>query len=873
MNAAVRTPPAMPADPRPPRRPELLAPAGGMEAGLAAFQYGADAVYLGLKRYSARADAQNFTLDELDRLLGYARSLTPRRSCFVAVNTLVLDGELDGLVETLGALADVGADALIVQDLGVAQLARRHFPELELHASTQLAAHSSAAVETLRDLGFARVTLARELTLEEIRAAAAVPGVEVETFLHGALCYAYSGLCLFSSQALGRSGNRGQCAYPCRDRWEVTSFNGGDPGTALPAELRSGFAFSMKDLALPDHVAGLRAAGVASLKIEGRKKAPLYVAAAVDFYRRILDGALPSRERPAAEADLRATFARPWTSLYLDDHRHKDVADRDLVGHRGTPVGIVQAVVKAGGAAAVRFRTSRPLERHDGLQVDVPGLDRPFGFGVSALRVVEGGRAAEVFEAPAGAVVEVPLPAGHPPLSPGDPVSCSSSQEVKQRFRLDRPNLAPHRTRRAVRVAAEVGAERVRLTASVDPAPPRGTAGWGAAPPSSGAEPVRAETEVEGRFDPARDAARMEATARAALEKLGETRFALAALEWRSPEGRFVPVSRLNDARRALAEALERALAAQAAARVEAAKAELRPAAPAGPAATQGADEAPAPQLAWILKTDRLDTLDDFSPDELAAAEELVLDLGREPARALVERIEALAGRAGGRGRIRLALPAIVRSWEEKALRARVDALRAAGFARWELANVASWAQLGLSPGRPDGLDLTADWPLYAVNRAAAGALRAMGVSRVTLSPEDARPNLAALLGALGPAAAVVVYEDTPLFLSESCPYANLRGECPGPADCSFEEMELRDSHGGGVRVVNDRCRSVTVGDAPFNLSPRLSALRRMGATALRVHFMHRPYASAEAREIWRAFRRLEVVRPGRTASFDRDGW
>ncbi|HET6439590.1 MAG TPA: peptidase U32 family protein, partial [Anaeromyxobacter sp.] len=265
-----------------PRRPELLAPAGGPEAGLAALQQGADAVYLGLKRFSARADAQNFTLEELDQLVGYARSLEPSRRVFVAVNTLVLDAELDGLVEALGAVADVGADALIVQDLGVARVARRHFPELELHASTQLAAHGRAAVETLRDLGFARVTLARELTLAEIREAAAVPGVEVETFVHGALCYSYSGLCLFSSQVVGRSGNRGQCAYPCRDRWEVAAVNGRPPGP----ELGGGFAFSMKDLALPDHVGALREAGVACLKIEGRKKGPLYVAAAVDFYRR-----------------------------------------------------------------------------------------------------------------------------------------------------------------------------------------------------------------------------------------------------------------------------------------------------------------------------------------------------------------------------------------------------------------------------------------------------------------------------------------------------------------------------------------------------------------------------------------------------------
>ena len=846
-------------DPRPPRRPELLAPAGGLEAGLAAFQYGADAVYLGLQRYSARADAQNFTLDELDRLLGYARSLTPRRRCFVAVNTLVLDGELDGLVETFGALADLGADAVIVQDLGVARVARRHFPELELHASTQLAAHSAAAVETLRDLGFARVTLARELTLAEIRAAAAVPGAEVETFLHGALCYAYSGLCLYSSLLLGRSGNRGQCAYPCRDRWEVTSFNRAAPGDALATDLRSGFAFSMKDLALPDHVAALREAGVACLKIEGRKKAPLYVAAAVDFYRRLLDGALPADERPAREADLQATFARPWTTLYLDDHRDKDVADRDRVGHRGTPVGTLQTVVKGAGGAAIRFRTSRPLARHDGLQIEVPGLDRPFGFGVAALRVVEGRTATEVFEAAAGAVVEVPLPAaGYPTLPLGAAISCSSSQGVKLRYRLDRPNLAPHRARRAMRVGAEVGAARVQLEATAEVAPGR---------------TVRAEAEVAGRFEPARDAGKMVATARAALEKLGDTRFALAELAWRDPDGRFVPVSRLNDARRALAEALDGALRADVNARVESAKRELGASKYSAEEPGAGSGSGSGAAVAWILKTDRLSTFDAFPPEELAAAAELVVDLGREPVRDLVPRLDGLAARAGGREKLRLGLPLIVRAWEEKALRARIAALRDAGFERWELTNAASWALLGLRPGQPQGLDLTSDWPLHCVNRGTALALRELGVRRVTLSPEDVRANLAAPLGALGSAAAVIVYEDAPLFLSESCPYATLRGACPGPADCTFETMDLVSSHGGRVRVVNDRCRSITLNDAPFSLAPRLGALLDAGARALRVHFVHRPYDSAEALAIWRGLRGPVPLAPGHTGSFDRAGW
>ncbi|HET6437172.1 MAG TPA: U32 family peptidase [Anaeromyxobacter sp.] len=830
------------------RRPELLAPAGGLEAGLAAFQYGADAVYLGLKRFSARADAQNFTLEELDQLIGHARSLTPVRRVFAAVNTLVLDGELPELVDSLGALADLGVDALIVQDLGVARLVHRHFPELEMHASTQLAAHSAAAVEALRDLGFARVTLARELTLEEIRAAARVPGMEVETFLHGALCYSYSGLCLFSSQVLGRSGNRGQCAYPCRDRWEVTSLNGGDPSHAFPDHLGSGFAFSMKDLALPDEVGKLREAGVSCLKIEGRKKAPLYVAVAVDFYRRLLDGTLGAAERAGREADLRTTFARPFTRLYLESHLNRDVADRDRVGHRGAPIGVVESVVKVGGSAAVRFGSALALARHDGLQVEVPGLDRPFGFGVSTLRVVENGRATEVFEARAGAMVEVALPDGYPPLPVGAPVYCSSSQGAKLRYRLERPNLSLIRARRKVRVAIELGGDGLRLRASVEGASGR---------------VVEAERALALKLEPARDAGRMETTARAAFERLGDTRFVLGDLAFQNPAGLFVPVSRLNEARRELLAALERRLAEEMAERVSRARADL------------GFGPAPFPsaRTGWTVKVDALQTLDAFEAEDFADLDDAVLDLGREPVRGLVERLEGLSTRAGGRDRIRLGLPIVVRAWEEKGLRAKVAALREAGHVRFELTNPASWSLLGIRPSDPGGLDLTSDWSLYAVNRAAAQQLREMGVRRVTLSTEDSHGNLSALVPGLGPAASVVVYEDSPLFISESCPFANLLEACPGPSRCAFETLELTSSHGGGVEVVNERCRSVTVSAEPFNLSPRLGVLREMGVRSLRVHFLHRRYDPLRARGIWRALRRFEVVSPGHTGSFDREGW
>src|SRR5581483_7064441 len=343
-------------------------------------------------------------------------------------------------------LADIGVDALIIQDLGVYHLVRAYFPDLELHASTQLSVHSRAGAEVLRSLGFQRVVLARELTFEEVHDITATAGIETEVFIHGALCYSYSGLCLFSSQTLGRSGNRGKCAYSCRDSYEVT----GAPltlrdGSAVKRDPRQGFPFSMKDLALPDHLAALRAAGVSCFKVEGRKKSPLYVATTTDYYRKLLDGRLDPAERPDVEAELQSVFSRPWTRLFVQSHKDKEVADRDTVGHRGTPIGQVENVAHG----AIRFRTRRALQRHDGLQIDLPVLGKPFGFAVDRLALVEGkrGKPREVFEAPAGALVEVRLPDEHPDLPRGAPVYCSSSQAVKQKYRYDRPKPGQWHTR------------------------------------------------------------------------------------------------------------------------------------------------------------------------------------------------------------------------------------------------------------------------------------------------------------------------------------------------------------------------------------------------------------------------------------------
>ena len=297
--------------------------------------------------------------------------------------------------------------------------------------------------------------LARELTFEEVRDVTAAAGVETEVFIHGALCYSYSGLCLFSAQTLGRSGNRGKCAYSCRDSYEVTGapleLRDGSPVTRDP---RTGFPFSMKDLALPDHIPAPAGRGRVVLQDRGPQEE--------SALRRHDHRLLPQ----TARRPLARTNARPW----------KPTCKRCSVGRgrgcscnrtrtRKSPTATRSAIAARQSARSkrslpvtpptprLRFRTSRPLERHDGLQVDLPILGKPFGFAVDNLWIVTSGRwgkRKEVFEAPAGALVEVGLPRDHPALPTAAPVYCSSSQAVKQRYRHERPKPGLFHTRRAV---------------------------------------------------------------------------------------------------------------------------------------------------------------------------------------------------------------------------------------------------------------------------------------------------------------------------------------------------------------------------------------------------------------------------------------
>ncbi|MDP2106572.1 MAG: peptidase U32 family protein, partial [Desulfobulbaceae bacterium] len=256
---------------------ELLAPAGSLDVFQTAVENGANAIYIGAPAVNARALARHFTFEEIAAMTDFAHQR--RVKLYVAMNSLVKEEDLPVVVELLSVLAGIGVDALIIQDLGIYRLARRYFPELRLHASTLLGAHNSINVRQLAEMGFARVVLAREMRIDEIATAANASPAEVEVFVHGAMCFAYSGLCLFSSFLGGKSGLRGRCVQPCRRKY---SWRGG------PAK-GGGYLFSMNDLEGIGLIDQLREAGVSSLKIEGRMRSRQYVGAVVSAYRLALD--------------------------------------------------------------------------------------------------------------------------------------------------------------------------------------------------------------------------------------------------------------------------------------------------------------------------------------------------------------------------------------------------------------------------------------------------------------------------------------------------------------------------------------------------------------------------------------------------------
>ncbi|MCG8452872.1 MAG: U32 family peptidase [Spirochaetales bacterium] len=326
---------------------ELLAPGGQFASAFRAFENGADAVYLGLSQFSARKGAVNFSLEDLRRL----RGAFPEKSLHLALNTLVSEAQLAQAASLLLRAVDAGIDALIVQDAGIADMAKEMVPHLPLHASTQMAIHDVFGAKDAYDRGFSRVVLARECSLIEIRKIReALPSLELEVFVHGAMCFGFSGLCQASQALLGRSANRGGCGQICRTWFEN-------------AQGEKAYTFSQNDLEAAHHILELQSLGVESFKIEGRMKSPEYTGTVCQYYRSLLDGqSLPSTKDLGEEAALR--FSRNQSlGWFPGKGKTKNLINPQYPG----ATGVKAATVLSSEGGWTRIHATRPLLSRDGL--------------------------------------------------------------------------------------------------------------------------------------------------------------------------------------------------------------------------------------------------------------------------------------------------------------------------------------------------------------------------------------------------------------------------------------------------------------------------------------------------------------------------
>ena len=705
-------------------KPEVLAPAGGRDALIAAVQSGADAVYLGAGSFNARQSADNFGGNALADAIAYAHARGVR--VHVTLNTLVREDERTALIQAIEEIAAAGADAVLVQDFGVARLTREIAPEMPLHASTQMAAHNRSAVQFLAEQGFARAVLAREMSLAEIRACAGL-GIETEVFVHGALCVACSGQCLFSSLVGGRSGNRGRCAQPCRLPYRMDG--------------REGYLLSTRDLCAIDRLDELADAGVASLKIEGRLKRPEYVSTVVRAYRAALDHAIAPDE--STIQSLRQMFNRGgFTEGYLPG-----VSDTRLIysarpNHLGVEVG---KCVQSG-----KIRLSANLDPADALALRAPAMRNPLPKADFSNENA----------ANSSDCMETLAPDRTIKLTgrAGETVACSEARKGDALIRL--VSEAQMRSAReycaAEHRAADVNARLILrvgqpleliVTDDTQTSPAARCENGNVSPTESDCYSDSLTSHTAIAFGVMVERAQNRVTdpgrVRAQLEKTGGTAYRMRQIELDMDSDAFCPISALNALRR---DALEK-LNALRAPRPYALHAPrpIAPLAHTAPAAPEIMLESANPAvLAHAGGGNAI-----FSPEDV-----------RLPA--LNAALELLPGR------FFLAPPMVLGEESLQSLNAWANA-HSGRIAGVYLTNIGQFALAW--PGA-----LRADFSLNAANRAAIRQLRDWGVGRIAPSVELTTGQIALLDGELE----LVVHGYLPLMQLRHCPYRTTH-ELPGP--------------------------------------------------------------------------------------------
>jgi U32 family peptidase len=684
--------------------PELLAPAGSLDAVRAALANGADAVYLGAERFNARDEGAQLTLVEVGEACRLAHERG--RRIYLTFNILFKPSELADALAFLGEAIDLGVDAAIVQDIGVVRLIQRIYPGFEIHGSTQMTVHDESGARVMAELGIERVVLARENTLNDIRAIrAAVPALGLETFVHGALCISYSGQCFMSGMISERSANRGSCAQSCRKDYvldDVTNH----------VELDRGFLISAKDLAATDHLAEIADAGVGCLKVEGRKKRPEYVATVTHGYRTFLDRLALGDRTPPPAADVEPLvqiYSRGFTGGMYGGRAGRDYVTRAHPDNRGRELG----VVLAHEGRELIVQVSAPLMVGDGVGFEAPDSrgGAAVGFTIDAVRTLS--------KSDAGVRQAVALPSR---IAVGDGwrVVRSSEAALLDRARASYASLSAdlrgRKTRLDVRLFGSAGGPLKAVFSADD-------------------ETVTVRSDVN--LAPASKRALDATSLREQLGRLGETPFVLAGLETGAlGAGLFLPVSELNHLRQqAVDELLQRrdwahqGRVAERRERIEAALAvhHVDPAIAHESERVQGGESEAEGQAASFDLVASVFNLEDARTAAAAGATTVVLDPFLRHPMPPVTRVKALADELRVQGVVlRLRTPTIVRPEERHTIKKWLDL---------GLPLVSGHVGLVAELSRA-GRDVVADYAVNCFNQHTAAELFRLGAHRIMLSLE-----------------------------------------------------------------------------------------------------------------------------------------
>jgi putative protease len=795
--------------PSPLRRPEILAPAGDDAALRAAVRAGADAVYFGLQGFNARARAKNFDAEGLARTMGYLHEHGVKG--YVTLNTLVFDEELLAVENAVRTCAKAGVDAVIVQDLGVARLVRALAPELPIHASTQMTCTDAGAVEMARELGASRVILARELGLEDIAAIRRATDLDVEVFVHGALCIAYSGQCLTSEAIGGRSANRGACAQACRLPYELVV-----DGVLRDLGDRA-YLLSPEDLEASAVVPRLVELGVSSLKIEGRLKGPEYVAATTKLYRAaamaaVGEGPAPT---PAARETAVQMYSRGSGPGFFTGVDHQRLVEGRACDHRGLPVGECLGTARVRGRTHLEVLLQSPIARGDGVLVE-GGFAGEGEIGGRVWAI--GRRGQDVERAVAGEKVLVWL-------GPDKPLD--GARAGRRLWRTNDPA-------REKAVLAEIERDERRMTIDVCVSGALGEAPRFEARSASG---LFAAVTGDAPVGCARSGAPIGDVLRDKLGRLGDSPFVLGALSVDLPAGAMIPPSSLNRARRSLVDALVRA--AERSYPTTSVKREDLLASAVPP------DRAPPPGGLFVLCRTR----EQAEAALAAGADGVYLDFleltGTGAAvRALRE--------SGDKPCIGLAPPRIRKPGEEKIdkylLSLEPDVLLVRGLG-------------ALREGVGLGVPRVGDFSLNVTNRLSAAEVLSRDLIAFTPSFDLDATQLAGLLDSpFGPWAEVVVHHPMPLFHMEHCVIAALLSsgkdyrDCGRP--CEQHKVSLKDRAGMEHPVEADvGCRNTVFHAAAQSAASLVGAAQASGTRRFRIELVRE--TAEDVAKVVGAYRRL----------------